>query len=527
METVEKIALFGGSFDPVTNAHRDIIAALSSRFDKVVVMPTAVSPFKTDRRPFASDKERCEMLKRAVKGIDNAAVSKYEINREGVSYTIDTVRHLKKKYGGARIFTVIGSEELPFLSAWKEAEELKKETTFYVVERSGFPAVKNARKAMSKGFSVRVAPFGVSSVSSSEVKIARAFGREDLPVPPAVCKYILNNGLYRDYCRITDRYGEFGLKPSRIRHTERVAYAAANIAKLYGVSASDAVEAALLHDIAKETDAEWFARNGLDAPEAAKGMPKSVRHAEYGAVIAEHCFGVSDPEIIKAIREHTTGAKEMSKLSMTLFLADYTEEGRDCPVAETVRMAVRNSLAEGMAFALAATVDHISREGGSVYGTTLEAYEYYKGLLTKSKREKLEKQRAETEKAENADGKAEEKEDEEKEKQHALARLIGGLLSSKKAFDVNIIDVSDRTSVADYFVVASANSTTQVKALADYVDEKLSKNYSLEPLHRDKNAQWYAVDYGSVIMHVLTKSTREIYSLERLWSDGSNIETVE
>ena len=104
-----------------------------------------------------------------------------------------------------------------------------------------------------------------------------------------------------------------------------------------------------------------------------------------------------------------------------------------------------------------------------------------------------------------------------------LAEAVARFLDEKKGSDISIIDISGRSIIADYFVIASATSTTQVRALADYVDEKLSKEFGLEPLHRDSDKKWIAVDYGSVIVHIYYEEMREFYQLERLWSDGSNI----
>jgi len=107
-----------------------------------------------------------------------------------------------------------------------------------------------------------------------------------------------------------------------------------------------------------------------------------------------------------------------------------------------------------------------------------------------------------------------------------LAEKIASFLLDKKAKDIKIINLKGKTIVSDYFVVCSATSTTQVRALADYVDEKLSKEYGLEPRGRDFDTKWVAVDYNSVILHVFHHETREFYNLERLWDDGDNIRII-
>lgn len=103
-----------------------------------------------------------------------------------------------------------------------------------------------------------------------------------------------------------------------------------------------------------------------------------------------------------------------------------------------------------------------------------------------------------------------------------LSETIVAILDNKKGKQVTTIDLSDKTVVADYFVIASAYSSTAVKALADAVEEELDK-VGVHPLHRDADQKWIALDYGSVIVHVFYKELRDFYNLERLWADGDNV----
>ncbi len=104
-----------------------------------------------------------------------------------------------------------------------------------------------------------------------------------------------------------------------------------------------------------------------------------------------------------------------------------------------------------------------------------------------------------------------------------LAQKIAAFIDEKKGKDIMIIDLKGKTVIADYFVLASAKSTVAVRALADYVDEKLSKGFGLEPRGRDIDPKWAAIDYGNVILHIFHEEAREFYKLERLWDDGDNI----
>ncbi len=102
-----------------------------------------------------------------------------------------------------------------------------------------------------------------------------------------------------------------------------------------------------------------------------------------------------------------------------------------------------------------------------------------------------------------------------------LVKIAVQALDSKKTEDIKIVKVEGLTSITDYFVIATANSTTQVKAAADEVEFKL-KQIGTEPNKIDgyQNAEWIALDYYQVIVHVFNRDTREFYSLEKLWRDG-------
>ena len=97
-------------------------------------------------------------------------------------------------------------------------------------------------------------------------------------------------------------------------------------------------------------------------------------------------------------------------------------------------------------------------------------------------------------------------------------------LDKHKAADIKVIGVTDITSLADYFIIAGATSTTQVKALSDEVEFQL-KQAGVEPLHTEgyRSANWVILDYGDVVIHTFHNETRAFYSLEKLWSDGQEL----
>lgn len=104
-------------------------------------------------------------------------------------------------------------------------------------------------------------------------------------------------------------------------------------------------------------------------------------------------------------------------------------------------------------------------------------------------------------------------------------KVIVKAIDAKLGDDIKILKVTDLTIVADYFVIAQGNSSTQVKAIADEVDYKMSLE-GIEPFHKDgfNSTEWIVLDYGEIIVHMFYKQTREFYNLDKLWSDAEEID---
>jgi ribosome-associated protein len=106
----------------------------------------------------------------------------------------------------------------------------------------------------------------------------------------------------------------------------------------------------------------------------------------------------------------------------------------------------------------------------------------------------------------------------------SLAHYVGAAADEKKAFDIKILNVSELSSIADYFVICSCNSVTQVKAVADEVQGKM-KEKGHEINHREgyRTARWILLDFGNIVVHVFHKEEREFYNIERFWSEAEAI----
>lgn len=105
-----------------------------------------------------------------------------------------------------------------------------------------------------------------------------------------------------------------------------------------------------------------------------------------------------------------------------------------------------------------------------------------------------------------------------------IVNSAANTLYKKKAKEIKILKVDDITIMADYFIICTGTSNTQMKALAGEVEFELSK-LGIEPLHTegyDSNT-WVLLDYGSVIVHIFYRDARDYYKLERLWADGTEL----
>lgn len=105
-----------------------------------------------------------------------------------------------------------------------------------------------------------------------------------------------------------------------------------------------------------------------------------------------------------------------------------------------------------------------------------------------------------------------------------MARIAWNALSDKKGEDIKIIDITEISVLADYFIIANGNSDSQVNALVDNVEEELHKaGYPLRQREGQASGSWVLLDFGDIIVHVFDKENRLFYDLERIWKDGKDI----
>lgn len=156
------------------------------------------------------------------------------------------------------------------------------------------------------------------------------------------------------------------LTPKRFRHSMNTMEECIRLAEKYDVDVEKAAIAGLIHDCAKDLDKDAVLpiceKYGIIVDEIARSQPKLL-HGEIGAHMARELFGVEDPEILDAITDHTLGRPGMSKLSSIVFVADYTEAGRDFEGIEEIRKAADEGLENAIVAGIDSTIRHVLRKG--------------------------------------------------------------------------------------------------------------------------------------------------------------------
>lgn len=107
-----------------------------------------------------------------------------------------------------------------------------------------------------------------------------------------------------------------------------------------------------------------------------------------------------------------------------------------------------------------------------------------------------------------------------------MALLAAKALSDKKGREIQVLEIGELTTLADYFVIATGSSNTQINALVDNVEKVMAEEAEEQPLHREgyRGGTWVLLDYGCVVVHIFNDEARKFYSLEHLWADGEEVD---
>ena len=165
------------------------------------------------------------------------------------------------------------------------------------------------------------------------------------------------------------------LRPARFRHSRDVSRTAVRLAECWDIDIEKARLAGILHDCARNLKGDELLSaaqsNGLELGDIEKLQPALV-HAPLGAILAQRRFGVADPEILQAIRRHTTGAAHMSPLDKIIYLADCIEPGRNYPGVEQPRELAEKNLDAAVLVAYDHSIRFVLGGGGLLHPNTIE-----------------------------------------------------------------------------------------------------------------------------------------------------------
>ena len=190
-----QIAVFGWTFNPFHIGHYEILSALcaSDKFDKVLLVPDRIPPHKTHIQS-VSDADRIEMCKIACEDFDKAQLCLIEFEREGKSYTVDTVKALRRLFPEDDFYITCGGDMIKTLSTWYRFDELKTLASFVAFNRGNDESfTANVERLRDMGVDITVFDNAITEISSTELR--KGIKRKYLP--EKVWEYVNRRGIYK------------------------------------------------------------------------------------------------------------------------------------------------------------------------------------------------------------------------------------------------------------------------------------------------------------------------------------------
>ena len=375
---MNEVGILGGTFDPIHLGHLKMVDAVTRQLGirRVMFIPDGDPPHKGT---LTGASDRLHMVRLAMEGKPGYEASSLEVKRQGITYTVDTLKALCEEEPDSLWCYIVGADTLDVIETWKTFDVVAKMlSSLAVVPRNTIDRerLKKQAKFISEKYGLKIYLIDreVSPISSTEIRLrAQRHLSLDGYVPPNVEHYIINHRLYTD--PILDELRKT-MTLMRYRHTLGVETTAEALAKCFHVDPDKARMAALLHDCAKHLPmdkmVEMVERADVEMAEGEKDS-RALLHAAAGMILAKEQFGVTDPDVLSAIRWHTTGRAGMSDLEKVIYLADMIEPGRrPFQGIEKIRDAANHSLNEAMAIAAKRTVLYVRSRGMPLNQRTLE-----------------------------------------------------------------------------------------------------------------------------------------------------------
>ncbi len=391
---MRKIGILGGTFNPIHKGHLALGQAAMEQYDleEVWLMPSKLPPHKS-HFAMLSEEHRLAMTTLAEQTDARFTVSDFELQREGLTYTADTLELLIKEYPDVRFYFIIGGDSLVNFTKWRRPERILELCTLLAAGRAGYEEeqVSEASKALRTQYpqaDIGTVVLPDHPISSNEIREAFYSGQPERVqqyLPEAVWDYLLENRLYS---RITfaelDAEMAQTLPRKRYLHSVAVAHLAAAYAASLGYDPERALIAGMLHDCAKAYSDEQLVK---DCDKYAISVTEVERrngfllHGKLGAFYARTKYFITDEEILSAISYHTTGRPSMTDLEKAVFLADYLEPFRTQPTdpeLNEIRRIAFEDIDKAVYLALKNTLRYLASTGQETDMTTTETFEEYR-----------------------------------------------------------------------------------------------------------------------------------------------------
>ena len=309
-----------------------------------------------------------------------------EMEREGKSYTADTIGILREKYPEDELYLVVGTDMFLSFREWHEYKYLLDNCTLAVLSRETDDRgeILSFKRSLENedGARIRLIEHEPLPMSSAEIRamLPKAGGAELLD--DGVYSLIIKNRWYaaKPELRWLRKKVRPYLTEKRARHVAGCEEQAVKLARRWGADVYEAAEAGILHDITKKlSDEEQLImcdKYGIILDAAERRNPR-ILHARTGAALARKLFGIPDG-IYSAIRWHTTGKPDMSLMEKIIYLADFTEPTRDFEGVEPLRKLCFEDIDRAMELGLRMSLEEIRSRGEDAYKDTVDAYQWYK-----------------------------------------------------------------------------------------------------------------------------------------------------
>lgn len=199
----EKIGIMGGTFNPIHIGHLILAEQALDQYelDKILFMPSKKPPHKVNQ-PIESDYHRLELVKLAIENHPRFSISTMELEREGMTYTVDTLKILTKQYPNKKFFFIVGGDSIFQLETWYKPEEIMKMTHILAASRYGITEKRmiDQIQYLTETYhgSIELLKIPIIDISSNMIRTSISQGKSvRYYLPYSVLEYIINHGLYQ------------------------------------------------------------------------------------------------------------------------------------------------------------------------------------------------------------------------------------------------------------------------------------------------------------------------------------------